>query len=108
VATFQFSSSLYTAQESVSAVNVTVVRTGLMTSTASVDVVSADATAKQKGDYTFLIAHLVFAPNESQKTVQALISDDSYAEGPESATLLLQNQSNAISERPRRDSANSG
>jgi hypothetical protein len=74
-------------------VNVTVLRTGVMTTTASVDVMSADATAKQKGDYTLLIAHLVFGPNESQKTVQALISDDSYAEGPESATLLLQNPS---------------
>jgi Calx-beta domain len=94
VAVFQFNSSLYTAQEGVIAVNVTVLRTGVTTSTASVDVVSADATAKQKGDYTFLIAHLVFAPNETQKTVQALISDDSYAEGPESATLLLQNPSN--------------
>jgi len=78
----------------VTAVNVTVIRGGVMTSTASVDVVSADATAKQKGDYTFLIGHLVFGPNESQKTVQALISDDNYSEGPESATLLLQNPMN--------------
>jgi len=92
---FQFSSPLYTVQESVTAVNVTVIRGGLMTSTASVDVISADATAKQKGDYTFLIAHLVFGPNESQKTVQALIGDDNYAEGPESATLLLQNPVNS-------------
>ena len=85
---------MYSVQENVTTVNVTVIRGGLMTSTASVDVASADATAKQKGDYTFLIAHLVFGPNESQKTVQALISDDSYAEGPESATLLLQNPVN--------------
>ena len=65
-----------------------------MSTTASVDVASADATAKQKGDYTFVIAHLVFGPNESQKTFQALISDDGYAEGTESATLLLQNPVN--------------
>ena len=65
-----------------------------MTSTASVDVTSADATAKQKGDYTFVIAHLVFAPNETQKTIQVLISDDSYTEGTESASLLLQNPVN--------------
>ena len=46
------------------------------------------------GDYTFVIGHLVFAPNETQKTIQVLISDDGYAEGNESATLLLQNPSN--------------
>jgi hypothetical protein len=40
------------------------------------------------------MAHLVFAPNETQKTFQVLISDDGYAEGTESATLLLQNPSN--------------
>ena len=55
---------------------------------------STDATAKQKGDYTFVIGHLVFAPNETQKTFQALISDDGYVEGTESATLLLQNPVN--------------
>jgi len=65
-----------------------------MSTTATVDVASADATAKQKGDYTLVIAHLVFAPNESQKTIPVLISDDSYVEGNESATLLLQNPSN--------------
>jgi hypothetical protein len=94
VAVFQFNSSSYPIQEGVTAVAVTVLRTGLTTSTASVDVLSADGTAKQKGDYTFVIAHLVFAPNETQKTVQALISDDSYTEGTESATLLLQNPGN--------------
>jgi hypothetical protein len=71
-----------------------VVRAGVITTTAAVDVISADATAKQKGDYTFVIAHLVFAPNETQKTFQVLISDDGYSEGTESATLLLQNPSN--------------
>jgi hypothetical protein len=81
-------------QEACTAFNVTVIRAGLTTSTASVDVISADATAKQKGDYTLVMAHLVFAPNETQKTFQVLISDDGYAEGTESATLLLQNPSN--------------
>jgi hypothetical protein len=71
-----------------------VTRAGVTTTSATVDVTSTDATAKQKGDYTFVIAHLVFAPNETQKTFQALISDDGYTEGPESANLLLQNPTN--------------
>lgn len=94
VAVFQFNSAVYSVQEACTAINVTVLRTTLLTTTATVDVTSADATAKQKGDYTFVIAHLVFAPNESQKTFQVLISDDGYVEGSESATLLLQNPTN--------------
>ena len=75
-------------------ITATVIRTGLTTSSATVDVTSADGTAKQKGDYTFVIAHLVFAPNETQKTFPVLISDDGYTEGTESASLLLQNPVN--------------
>ncbi|HWP55255.1 MAG TPA: Calx-beta domain-containing protein, partial [Pyrinomonadaceae bacterium] len=93
-AVFQFSANLFGVQEAVTSVNVTVIRTGVVGTTASVDVISADATAKQKGDYTLVIAHLVFAPNETQKTFPTLISDDGYAEGNESATLLLQNPVN--------------
>jgi len=73
---------------------VIVIRGGVTSSTAAVDVISADATAKQKGDYTLVMAHLVFTPGETQKTFQVLISDDGYVEGTESATLLLQNPSN--------------
>ena len=91
---FQFSAAVYGAQEACTAINVTVVRGGVTNTSATVDVISADATARQKGDYTFVIAHLVFAANETQKTFQALISDDGYAEGTESATLLLQNPVN--------------
>jgi hypothetical protein len=94
VATFQFNSASYTTQEACTAFNVTVIRAGVTSTTAAVDVTSADATAKQKGDYTLVIAHLVFAPNETQKTFQVLISDDGYAEGTESATLVLQNPTN--------------
>ena len=94
-AIFQFSAASYVVpSEGCTAIDVTVNRTGVTTTSATVDVTSSDATAKQKGDYTFVIAHLVFAANETQKTFQALISDDSYTEGTESANLLLQNPVN--------------
>jgi hypothetical protein len=93
---FQFGANLFAVQEAVTSVNVTVIRTGVVGTAASVDVISADATAKQKGDYTLVIAHLLFAPNETQKTFQTLISDDGYSEGNESATLLLQNPVNGM------------
>ena len=94
-AIFQFSAASYVvSSEACTAIDITVTRAGVTTTSATVDVTSTDATAKQKGDYTFVIAHLVFAPNETQKTFQALISDDGYTEGPESANLLLQNPTN--------------
>jgi hypothetical protein len=70
------------------------VRSGVTSTTASVDIASSDGTARQKGDYTIVVGHLVFGPGETQKTFQALISDDSYTEGTESANLLLQNPTN--------------
>src|SRR5205085_6784738 len=92
--TFQFDSSAYAIQEGVNAVTVRVLRAGLTTNSATVDIASADGTAKQKGDYTIVVGHLVFAVGETQKTFQVLISDDGYTEGAESATLVLQNPSN--------------
>ena len=91
---FQFNSATYSVQEACAATSVTVFRSGVTSTSATVDVTSTDATAKQKGDYTFVIARLQFASGETQKTFQVLISDDGYAEGNESATLLLQNPNN--------------
>ena len=44
--------------------------------TAAVDITSEDGTAKQKGDYTLVVGHLVFAAGETEKTFQVLINDD--------------------------------
>jgi hypothetical protein len=66
------------------------VRDGPSGAAASVEIASADNTAKQKGDYTLVAGHLAFAAGETEKTFQVLISDDNYAEGPEFATLVLQ------------------
>jgi Calx-beta domain len=85
---------VFAIQEAVTSLNVTVIRSGDTSGTSSVDVTSVDGTAKQKGDYTFVIAHLVFGPGETTKTFQTLINDDSYVENTESATLLLQNPIN--------------
>jgi hypothetical protein len=59
-----------------------------------VDIASQDGTAKQKGDYTIVVGHLVFNAGDTQKTFQVLISDDNYTEGTENATLVLQNPQN--------------
>jgi hypothetical protein len=73
---------------------VRVLRTGPTTARATVDIASTDGTAKQKGDYELVVGRLVFEAGETQKTFPVLINEDSYTEGPESATLFLQNPTN--------------
>jgi hypothetical protein len=73
---------------------VRVLRTGPTSSRGTVDITSTDGTAKQKGDYELVAGRLVFEVGETQKTFPVLIDQDSYTEGPESATLLLQNPTN--------------
>jgi len=92
--TFQFELATYPIEEGCAAVNVQVLRSGSLGSAASVDLASEDGTAKQKGDYTLVVGHLLFAPGEAEKTFQVLINDDSYVEGLEFATLLLQHPIN--------------
>jgi hypothetical protein len=93
---FQFDSTVYSVEEACTAVTVRVVRTGLIGQPASVDIASQDGTARQKGDYTIVVGRLQFAPGETEKTFQVLIGDDSYTEGTETATLLLQNPTNGV------------
>jgi len=50
-----------------------------------------NATATQRGDFTFGRGTVVFNANESSKTFRVLISEDAYAEGVETATLSLSN-----------------
>jgi len=88
---FQFDLPAYAAPEDCAAVTVRVLRGGLTTTRVSVDIASNDGTAKQKGDYQVVVGRLVFEPDETQKTFQVLINEDAYTEGPESATLILQN-----------------
>jgi hypothetical protein len=92
--TFQFDSDVYAVEEGCVAVDVRVLRSGSLGASAAVDIASDDGTAKQKGDYTLVVGHLLFAAGETEKTFQVLINEDSYAEGTEFATLLLQHPTN--------------
>jgi hypothetical protein len=93
VPTLQFDSASYVVVEGVTFVTVRVLRTGPATAPVGVDIASEDGTAKQKGDYTFVIGHLDFAAGETEKSFEVLINDDAYAEGDEFTTLLLQHPS---------------
>lgn len=69
----------------------TITRVGVTSNRATVDLTSSDGTAKQKGDFTFVISRLTFEPGDTQKVVPVLICEDNYTEGPEQATLVLSN-----------------
>ncbi len=92
--TFQFDAAAYPVTEGVTSINVRVLRNGPTGTPAAVDITSEDGTAKQKGDYTLVVDHLLFAPGETQKLVAVLINDDNYAEGFEFANLILQHPEN--------------
>ena len=97
---FQFDSTAYASQEDCVAITVRVLRTGVTTGRATVDVSSNDGSAKQKGDYTFVVGRLVFEAGETEKTFQVLINEDGYTEGLESATLVLQNPQGGVLGNP--------
>ena len=81
----------YSATEGCVATTVTVVRSGVTSTTATVDYTSTDGTAKQKSDYELAGGRLVFNPGETSKTFKVLVNDDGYAEGTENLTLSLSN-----------------
>ncbi|HEX6182581.1 MAG TPA: Calx-beta domain-containing protein [Pyrinomonadaceae bacterium] len=91
---FQFDAAAYAVQEDCVPITVRVLRGGLTTTRATVDIASNDGTAKQKGDYQIVVGRLVFEAGETEKTFQVLINEDAYAEGAENATLVLQNPQN--------------
>lgn len=92
----QFSQVSYQVTEGTVQTNITVTRTGPNTLPSTVDYVVNDGTARQKSDFTFAEGFVLFAAGETTKTFPVLISDDAYAEGPETATLQLSLPSGAI------------
>ncbi|MDE0194497.1 MAG: Ig-like domain-containing protein, partial [bacterium] len=62
---------------------------------ARVDVATRDGTATAGADYEALAQTLVFAPDETSKTVEVTVLDDAHDEGSETMTLVLSNASGA-------------
>ena len=100
----EFSQTLYDAAEGGTLV-VTVRRTGNTGAAVSVDYATDDGStpsvavacssttglALDRCDFTKALGTLNFAAGETEKTFNLLVSDDSYAEGPETLTLRLSN-----------------
>lgn len=90
----QFSVSQFNFTETDSSATLTVVRNGDTTTQSSVDYLTSDGAATQKGDYTFGSGTINFAAGETSKSVTVLLVDDAFQEGPESFSVLLSNPVN--------------
>jgi glucose/arabinose dehydrogenase len=89
----KFSSATYEATESDPFVEVTVMRTGDVSASESVDYATANGTAIDRNDYLPVFGRLFFAPNESQKTIRILITNGVTPEDTESLNVTLFNAS---------------
>ena len=106
----QLSQSTYTVSEATPSLVVTVTRSGVTSSTASVDYKTTDTDTFTVGcsdkvnnmgsafgrcDFATSADTLVFAPGDTSKTFSVPIINDSFAEGNETFTVVLSNASGA-------------
>ncbi|MGA9762156.1 MAG: Calx-beta domain-containing protein [Gaiellaceae bacterium] len=90
---FALSAQSYSVGEADGHATVTIRRSGLGTNSDSVNVATADGSAKASTDYTPRSEQLVFAPGEMSKTISVAITDDSSHEDAESFQILLSSPS---------------
>lgn len=91
----QFSAASYSVNEGQPNVAITVVRSGDVSGSASVDFATSNGTADERSDYTTALGSLSFSAGETSKTFLILLTDDLYAEGNETITLSLSNAAGA-------------
>lgn len=87
----QLSTSQFTVNEDDGAATITVARSGNISTQASVDYMTIDGQATQKGDYMVGNGTLTFAAGETSKTFSVLVVNDTYQEGAESFSISLTN-----------------
>ena len=88
---FQFSAASYLMNEEDASVQVTILRTGLRSGTANVEVHSSNGTAKDSSDYSAVNQTLTFADAEASQTITIGINNDGNAEPNEAFSLALSN-----------------
>jgi subtilisin family serine protease len=84
-----FSNAVYVFSESDANARISVIRTGDISVTASVDINSVDGSANSIDDFVAVMATLDFAAGESVKHVDLQLTDDAVEEKNESFTLAL-------------------
>jgi uncharacterized protein (TIGR03118 family) len=95
----QFATDTFAIGEGTGHIDVSVIRAGDASGTATVNVSTYDQSqaghASQKSDYEIALAKVTFNPGETSKTVRILIVDDNFVEGDEIVNLALSNVTGA-------------
>jgi uncharacterized protein (TIGR03118 family) len=95
----QFATDDFTISEGSGHIDVTIIRAGDASGTASVNVSTYDASqpgrASQKSDYEIALSKVTFNPGETSKTMRILIVNDNFVEGDETINLALSNPTGA-------------
>ncbi len=100
-----FAAPQFDTSEGSGAAPITVTRIGDVSSPATVDYFISDNGASERTDYTTTLGTLHFAPGETQKTFDVLITDDSVPEANEMAFLGLLNATGNAGIGPRNSAA---
>jgi len=87
----EFASATASVSEGAGKVQITLNRTGDLSGAASAEFATGDGTAVQTTDYNISFGTVMFAPGESTKTFDVLITDDGFMESPETFTISLNN-----------------
>ncbi|HEY0078218.1 MAG TPA: Calx-beta domain-containing protein [Pyrinomonadaceae bacterium] len=91
----RFGASSYVVGEETGQITVSVERSGNLDSHASVEYSTADSTANERSDYLTARGVLHFAPGETSKSFNVLVTDDSFREDDETLLLSLSNPTSA-------------
>jgi hypothetical protein len=93
--TFNFAAPQFDTFEGAGSAQIVVTRVGDLSTPASVDYATIDGTASERSDYTTALGTLNFAPGESQKSFDVLITADGITEPNETVGLTLSNAKGA-------------
>lgn len=91
VANVQFNATAFGASEGDGSATITVTRTGTTSGAGTVDYATADATGKQRLDYTASFGTLSFAAGETTKTFAIPLTDNVYVDGSRTVQVALSN-----------------
>ncbi|HYP52700.1 MAG TPA: Calx-beta domain-containing protein, partial [Pyrinomonadaceae bacterium] len=86
-----FAAAPLSVSEGTGFVRLTVTRSGDLSLPARVDYATSGGTADDRADFTAAYGTLRFAADETTRTLDVFVTDDRFAEGPESFTVALSN-----------------
>ena len=93
--TIRFSAAKYSVAEDVTFATVSVIRSGDSSGAATVEYATASGTASDRSDFTTATGQLQFAAGQTQKSFSVFITEDSFVEGTETASIELSNATGA-------------